>query len=119
MRWLILLAASLPLLAQPFAVFEKRCGGCHNAETKAGGLALNARPANPARLLERVQKGEMPPGGKLPDAEISLIAAWVNSGAAWDAGKQVERKRGGKDWWSLQPLKATAGDIDSLIARAS
>ena len=118
MRWLILLAVSLPLLAQPIAVFEKRCGGCHNAGTKAGGLVLNARPPNPARLLERVQKGEMPPGGKLPDAEISLIAAWVNSGAAWDAGKQVERKRGGKDWWSLQPLKPIAGDIDSLVARA-
>ena len=118
MRWLILLVFSLPLSAQPIAVLETRCGGCHNAETKAGGLVLNARPPNPARLLERVQKGEMPPGGKLPEAEIALIAAWVNAGAPWDAATQVERKRAGKDWWSLQPLKPVEGGIDSLIGAA-
>lgn len=60
--------------------------------------------------------GEMPPGGtRLPDAEVAALAAWVEAGAPWAAAAKVERKRAGKDWWSLQPLQASARGIDEWI----
>ncbi len=58
----------------------------------------------------------MPPGGaRLPDAEVAELAAWVEAGAPWSAAAKVERKRAGKDWWSLQQLHASTRGIDEWI----
>ena len=57
---------------------------------------------------------KMPQGGKLKDAEIEDIVAWVNAGAVWPkAAVNTSAQSDGKyviaperrNFWSLQPLK--------------
>ncbi|MFV0443504.1 MAG: DUF1553 domain-containing protein [Planctomycetaceae bacterium] len=78
----------------------KRCGGCHGAEKQQGGVRVDLRdhvvgkdglvsPQHPdnSRLIQVVRySGEdvqMPPKGKLPQAEIDLLTRWVQDGAHW------------------------------------
>ena len=66
-------------------------------------------------LIERVTAGEMPPESRgvaqpIPGEEIALLEAWIAAGANWPADRTLniyERTtdvRGGRDWWSLQPV---------------
>lgn len=120
MRKLLLLALGLPLAGQDLErlateSIRKNCLQCHSAAAKMGGLVLESRAAalrvlSPGAaknsvLVDRVKKGEMPVGNPLPAAERELLARWVDAGAPWSAKlTAVERKRAGKDWWSLQPV---------------
>ena len=77
-RFCLLLAAAAPVLAgdAPQAVrlfVEKYCVGCHDADTRKGGLDLTALQLDPANLTnfsrwvlvhDRVSNGEMPPKKK-------------------------------------------------------
>ena len=56
--------------AEPPALLQSTCGGCHNATTKAGGLDLEALPFDLSsvatritwiEIYDRIQKREMPP----------------------------------------------------------
>lgn len=91
-----------PLLA-------RRCHKCHSAKGKQqGGLRLDSReaalaggdtgpavaPGKPEEslLIDAINYGElyeMPPTGKLPAKEISVLTEWVKRGAPWPAGEQV------------------------------
>ncbi|MBK7927897.1 MAG: hypothetical protein IPJ98_10520 [Bryobacterales bacterium] len=88
-----------PLLA-------KNCFSCHT-QSKMGGLALNSREAlltggksGPAiksgaptesLLIQALHYAnpnlKMPPAGKLPDADIELLASWIKDGAYWPEHK--------------------------------
>ncbi len=113
-------------------ILIKRCVECHHSIDKSGGLDLTNeaglkaggdsgavisldRPAD-SHLLQRVTSGEMPPpkqgkSRKLTDSEIKVLREWLDAKAAWPAGRtldQFERTtevRGGRDWWSLQPVR--------------
>ncbi|MFO0951872.1 MAG: DUF1549 domain-containing protein [Isosphaeraceae bacterium] len=84
-----------PLLAN-------RCWKCHGPEKAKGGLRLDSAeamtrggdsgpvvmPGQPGSspLIEAVRYQhdlKMPPSGKLPDAEIAELSAWVRDGARW------------------------------------
>ena len=85
----------LPILAS-------RCHGCHGADAKKSGLDLRTVTAmlrggkrgpaavrglpNSSYLLQRVQRGEMPPKGtERPTAEeISILARWIRHGMPAD-----------------------------------
>lgn len=103
-------------------LIEKNCLSCHNPATKMGGLQFTTRAAaEPAlgRIAERVQTGKMPPGNPLPAADRAVIARWVADGAPWTRElKQIERKRAGRDHWSLQPLRNETKPIDHYLAEA-
>lgn len=113
-------------------VFIRRCLECHSDRDPAGSLPLtrsesllkggDSGPAiDPAHLAEsmiisRVRSGEMPPPLKgqprpLPAAEADLLEAWIKSGAKWpanrvlDAYERTTDVRGGRDFWSLQPIQ--------------
>lgn len=117
-----------PLLAE-------HCYECHSAQAKnlQGGLRLDLAsgvraggdsgaavvPGKPdeSLLIEAVRYGsdqlQMPPDGKLPDADIELLKDWVARGAPYpDDGQQAQsRKRSidfaaGRSFWSFQPLAA-------------
>lgn len=108
-----------------------RCLECHNEQEQSGGLDLTRQAAlarggesgspvvagdpESSLLLQRVVAGEMPPerqgrAQKLPDAEIALLERWIRAGAEWPAERVLDRferttaTRGGRDWWSLQPV---------------
>jgi len=82
-------------------IFAGSCYKCHT-ERMAGGLRLDSReamlkggdsgavivPGDPSKslLVEAVhQSGDlkMPPKGKLDDAQIAVIEAWIKAGAMW------------------------------------
>ena len=125
-------------------VLADRCYECHSGEKTKGGLALDTRegllkggdngpavvPGKPeaSPLVSAVRHLDpdfaMPPkkkGGKLPDAVIDDIVAWVKMGApdprtavAKIAGMNAEEAR---NWWAFRPLPAAdpSGSVDDFI----
>ena len=106
-------------------LIAKRCLECHNKRDVKGDVNLTTKVGftkgteNGRLALELVTKGEMPPkikglSQKLPDSEIALLKAWVDSGAAWpgervlDLYETTTDVRAGRDWWSLQPVERPA-----------
>src|SRR4051794_4154352 len=85
-------------------ILEKSCFGCHGAEKQKAGLRLDVRAAalkggesGPAivagkasdSLLIKLVQGEDPyrlmpsKGDKLTAAQVEVLRAWVDAGAAW------------------------------------
>lgn len=117
------------------AVLLRRCVECHQGPTPSGGLNLtradglvkggdsgavvSATSPEASILLQRVSHGEMPPPLKgipqrLPEPEIDVLQRWLAAGAVWPPGRvldlyeQTNDRRGGRDWWSLQPIRRPA-----------
>ena len=113
-------------------ILVKRCLECHHGREASGKLVLSDKaslakggesgpvvvPRNPeqSQLLTRVSAGEMPPpkrghSQKLPAAEIAALRDWIAAGADWPDDRKLDlfeattEVRGGRDWWSLQPVK--------------
>jgi mono/diheme cytochrome c family protein len=120
-----------PLLVQ-------RCGSCHGPEKQQGGVRVDLRsavfggesgplvaPGKPddSRLIQVIRYSgddvQMPPKGKLPDAEIQVLTQWVQQGAYWPEAQDAPETRqglpkladGGLDFkaaaeqhWSFRPL---------------
>ena len=109
-------------------ILQQNCFQCHGeGDTVEGGLELTGRekileggnygPAvsleNPADsfLLEMVGYGQetaqMPPDGKLDDADLEILAKWINIGLPYsiqDTDVQLESKTA-SDYWAYRPLK--------------
>jgi hypothetical protein len=87
-------------------ILKVRCLRCHGGEAKIrGNLRLDRREAvlqggdlGPAVSLEqpeesvllkaiRYEQPEMPPSGKLPQAEIDILTRWVKEGLHWAPGE--------------------------------
>ncbi|QDS94005.1 Planctomycete cytochrome C [Roseimaritima multifibrata] len=110
----------------------KRCVECHQGKHPSGGLllttsagilqggdsgaALDKEAPGDSLLLSRVHEGEMPPEEKgqpkpLSEEETNVLERWVKGGAFWPQGRTLdlfERTndvRGGRDLWSLQPVR--------------
>ncbi|WP_317890659.1 PSD1 and planctomycete cytochrome C domain-containing protein [Granulicella cerasi] len=93
-------AQASPESTRAQAVFQQSCYGCHTAKMK-GGLRVDSLPAmlkggdsgpavvpgdpDASLLLKAIrykdQELQMPPKGKLPDADIDAVAAWIKAGA--------------------------------------
>ena len=114
-------------------IFVRRCLECHSDRDASGSLSLTTldhllkggdsgpaiqqrKPANESLIIERVRSGEMPPLLKgqprpLPENEIKILEDWVAAGAHWpqqrvlDAYERTTDVRGGRDFWSLQPIR--------------
>jgi Protein of unknown function (DUF1553)/Protein of unknown function (DUF1549)/Planctomycete cytochrome C len=129
-------------------ILIERCLECHgpidangnfnissHATMNAGGdsgPAIDSGKSESSLLFQRVMAGEMPPekngaSQKLTDSEIELLKSWIDSGAKWPDNRQLDpyerttAKRGGRDWWSLQPITRPQVDganaIDELLDR--
>src|SRR5271166_5837441 len=93
-------------------IFKKYCAGCHNDEDREGkfsvesyaslqrgtahGPALlpgDAKGSRMVRLLKSSEKPMMPPKDEPRPAadEISLIEAWIESGARGPQGQEPDR----------------------------
>jgi hypothetical protein len=126
--------------ASDFEYFEKqirpllsrRCYSCHSADAKTvhGGLRLDALtalkrggdsgativPGDPLKslLIETLHYDgdiQMPPKGKLPDAEIAVLTEWIKRGAPFPPDTETpDRPDGeidfdaGRQFWSFQPV---------------
>ena len=155
---ILMLLPAMLIAAEPGEFFEtkvrpvlaKNCYSCHR-EAALGGLRLDSREAvltggksgaalvvgRPEESLllravrqadERVKK--MPPSGKLSEAEIADLSAWIQQGAVWPASavsqKPISQKTGKgitteqRGFWSFQPVRAPeipagANAIDHLV----
>ena len=112
-------------------VIVRRCLECHKGKDPSGGLSLESYAGlqrggesgavvvsgkpDESILLARVSSGEMPPTvkgipQKLPAAEQAILTDWIAAGANWSAGRTLDLYevttdvRGGRDWWSFQPV---------------
>lgn len=120
------------------SVLVDHCYKCHSAKAtkiKAGlvldteqglleggdsGPALVPHQPNKSLLIEAIRHEgglEMPPTGKLPDKVIADFEKWIKMGAPYPAAtesKKVQAAAKQIDWkearqfWSFQPIKATA-----------
>ena len=126
------------LAADADAILEKNCRVCHGAAMQQSGLDLRTRekilqggergagvvPHNLRgswiwRLVSHAVKPEMPPGSKLPDADLETLRKWIEAGAPLpekaltdeEAAKRAalakleerpitEQER---QWWAFQP----------------
>jgi mono/diheme cytochrome c family protein len=85
-------------------ILNKNCAQCHGAAPAMGNLDLRSRDAAlkggqhgaaivpgdaaSSRLYKHLigqEQPQMPMGGKLSDAEIATIKAWIDGGAQWDS----------------------------------
>jgi hypothetical protein len=110
------------------SVLEQHCYRCHSTASKKqrGGLLLDSRdglrkggdsgpaivPGKPEeslllKVVRQIGDLKMPPKGKLPDAAIADIEAWIKNnapdpreGSTWE--NILAERRG---WWSLQPVR--------------
>ena len=117
-------------------ILVANCVGCHGPKKQKGGLRLDSRagftqgrrnrpalvkPGDPEKsLLVQVIRYDgdikMPQKGKLPDADIATLTAWVKGGAPWPDDAAAGRSRGSafdlharaKAQWSFQPVTAPA-----------
>ncbi len=114
----------------------KRCYKCHSTDTgpENGALILDTAAGIAAGgsrgtmfLKEMPNKGlflqaityadpdlQMPPDGKLPDAEVAVLERWVRDGAALPEYQSAPRPKASRiDWeagrkfWSFQALRST------------
>ncbi len=136
-------------------LLSARCFKCHGKEKQNGGLrvdalstllkggesgvALVAGKPEESLLVKAIrwESFEMPPSGKLPAAEISLLTRWIAGGAFWPEHDAVLREDEpatpkitdeDRAWWAFQPITnppvpdtETAGwsrnEVDSFIIR--
>jgi hypothetical protein len=138
-------------------ILVNRCFECHSENKQKGGLRVDHLsylktggdtgpvlvPGAPEKsaLMEAVrytnEDFQMPPankGGKMPDAEISILEKWIQMGAPWpdDGKKQVAMTGSGfteeqRNHWAFQPLAKVSppsaganwarNDIDRFIAK--
>ncbi len=114
----------------------RHCLECHNGFDLKGKLDLSQREAalkggkhgalfvagkpGESLLWEKVSGDDMPPDQPLGQAEKKVLHDWIASGAKWGATDTLDpfqfttAKRGGYDWWSLQPVKRPAQPTVSL-----
>ncbi len=124
----------------------EHCHECHAGKEHKGGLRLDSRQAmlqggdsgaaivpgdaDASLLIDAVRYGDiyqMPPEGKLSDAEVAALTTWVSTGALWPnsqpslpatdpADAASSDTEGGLDFWSFQPPVDPA--IPSVVDQA-
>src|SRR6266705_399506 len=113
----VLCAQDGELASRAVSLLEQRCVVCHGAALAQSGLRLNSREsalqggvrgpaiipgnASESRVVQAIKRTgdlSMPPGPKLPDAEIATIEKWIAEGAIWPKSTQT--------WWSfVKPVR--------------
>ena len=121
-------------------VLQAHCLKCHGADAKKirGGFNLTSRAAvvaggdtgpavdlkTPAAslLLKAIHykneesQANMPPAGKLPDAQIAVLTKWVEAGLPFPAGGEVaageaKPKGADKSYWAYRPVADPAPPV--------
>jgi mono/diheme cytochrome c family protein len=136
-------------------ILADHCHACHGPETQKSGLRLDSAAAMVAggsrgqavvagdvsslllQVIEYVHEPQMPPKGKLPQAAIDTLTAWVLAGAVWPeypeavaatATSDVDGETGRHHWAYRKPVRPTVpevrdstwprGDIDRFLLAA-
>src|SRR5262245_53636663 len=121
-----------------YPIFARSCHPCHGPKLQMAGLRLDAkRPAlaggrsgaaiQPGRSAESllwkriagIAEPRMPmEGAPLAPAEVELIAAWIDQGAAWPDGIGADAGELKKHWAFVAPERPPLPSVrDSRFAR--
>jgi mono/diheme cytochrome c family protein len=116
--WLLALTLSAGAMAETSAdkaasILQQNCAACHGAALKMSNLDLRTResilaggdhgpaiePGNPDksrlyRFVAGLENPTMPPGKKLPDADVAALRAWIAEGAPMTATAPAPSKEG-------------------------
>jgi hypothetical protein len=107
-------------------VLAEKCYQCHGPEKQKAGLRLDSAAsvrkggesgppvipgaADKSLLVKAVRQADaelkMPPTGKLPDAAIDDIVAWIKMGAPYPETFASAAGSNGVSHWAFQPVKA-------------
>lgn len=117
--FLSLLAQSAPDFARDIQpVFEKNCSSCHGEKVQSAGLRLDRKESAAPKLNEiyrRISSSDaaarMPLGGQLPAAQIALIKAWIDSGAAWPDSAVTSAAPKPKHWAFIPPRRPALPEV--------
>ncbi len=112
-------------LVRPLLV--EQCQKCHGSDKQKGGLRLDSREAallggenGPAITPEKPDTSllltavkytgdtQMPPDGKLSEAQIAVLQKWINMGAVFPATVSIpdaEKLARQKSHWAFQPVQ--------------
>ncbi len=115
-------------------LLQAKCSGCHGAAKQMASLRLD----EPSSLLKVVQSGKpdesllieritstkkgfsMPPGGRLADAEIAAVRAWIEGGAKIPESLMVAGVKPNRSaHWAFQPIvrPAVPSTVNRIWAR--
>jgi mono/diheme cytochrome c family protein len=110
-------------------ILAENCHKCHGPDKQMGGLRLDSRAAvlevvvpnqpDKSRLVKAIRHDgdiKMPQKGKLPDADIATLTAWVKMGAPWPEAAAVRPAATStfaitdkdREFWSFRPVKEPA-----------
>jgi formylglycine-generating enzyme required for sulfatase activity len=87
--------AAVDFQKQVAPILEANCLGCHGPSKALGGLRLDTKPKDTAKLsrlpvvmeLPSGKPGAMPPAGpQVPKAQRDLVRQWIEEGAQWPEG---------------------------------
>ncbi len=97
-------------------ILDANCVGCHGKVNPKSPLRLdNGDGLDAQTLLEAVRyehpRFKMPPGGKLPDESIAILAKWVQDGAVFPEVSSEPKK---STFWSFQPVRSVQPPTVSL-----
>ena len=128
-RTYLLLLAGLAEAQTPAAVrlLETRCVGCHNRQNQQSGLDLSRRESairggdrGPGmvpgkskesllyQVVAQTAKPAMPKvGAKLSEAELALVADWIDQGALWEQPILSSAPPKPEHWAFKLPVRAT------------
>jgi hypothetical protein len=96
-------------------VAEKRCLPCHNERIDNGGLSferpgsVTARAGKIAAAVTHSVDVKMPPGSKMPAAEIAALNAWVRQGATGIRGSGTVTAPLPFEMWTFDRLTNVGG----------
>ncbi|QDT07277.1 Planctomycete cytochrome C [Rubripirellula lacrimiformis] len=113
-------------------ILVSHCLECHRWSEPAAGLNLTGRTltleggdsgeaivvgsAADSLFWMQVSSDEMPPKHPLDETQKAILKTWIDEGANWNGGPLdlfsiTTESRGGRDWWSLQPLVDTSPPV--------
>ncbi len=102
---------------QAVAILQANCIRCHDSSRKTAGIdlstralsisttALNDRDLAKSRLIQQVASGQMPPTGRLSDANIDILREWISHGASYPVEKLIAINPAMMPLWSFQPVQ--------------
>jgi mono/diheme cytochrome c family protein len=113
-----------PRPAEVRQLLESRCVECHGGRLTRSGLDLTTRDgllrggesgpavvpgdAKQSRLYRQITHTDKPGmpfrRDPLSEAEVALLAAWVDAGAPYDGPLAKQDGAGVEPWWSLRPI---------------
>jgi mono/diheme cytochrome c family protein len=107
-------------------ILADHCFKCHGADKQESDLRLDSRAAvlkggmsGPAIVVGEPEKSlligairymgdlQMPPKGKLNEAQIAAVTHWVKSGAPWptEGGAKTDASERARKHWAFQPVR--------------